>query len=190
MFDTDMSEDERLADAHILEISCNYISESKRYFLFFRPQEIVVGEDFRVEVHFKNIRSEREFPGGNFCVYISYNGGPQRNPRSLESIVIPNISPKGTVAVISDFKIKSHHVGTNYLYFFLIVDDGKKQMLFNDKKEHFYQIEDQWFPFHVSTKEEIYQYYGVWFAVAISFVALLLSIANTILSLIQFFGAR
>lgn len=181
-----MDDHDRDADAHMLQISCSFKSESKRFFLFFKPQEIVVDQDFRIKLNVKNLRTKRSYPGGRFSVYISYSGEPELNPRSLEIIEIPEIPPIESVDITSEFKLRSQHADTNYLYFFVFSDDGRKHLLLDKKKGIVHRPENQWLPFHISTKEEIYQYYGVWFAVGISIVALLLSIVSTALAIIQF----
>ena len=173
------------AAAYMLKISCSFKSESKRFFKFFKPQEIVVDQDFRVKLNVKNLNTKQVYPGGSFSVYISYSGEPELNPRDLEIINIPEIPPNESVDITSEYILRSQHAGTNYLYFIVSSDDLRKHYLLDEKNRIFQRHENQWLPFHISTKDEIYQYYGVWFAVGISFVALLLSIVSTALTIIQ-----
>jgi len=174
-----MDDHDRDADAYMLEISCSQKSESKRYFKLFKPQEIVVDEDFRIKLKVKNMNGKRAYPGGSFSAYLSYSGEPELNPRNLEIIHIPEIPPNESVDITSEYVLRSQHAGTNYLYFLVHSEDFKKHILLMERRL-ILQLENQWLPFHISTKEEIYQYYGVWIAVALSIVALIISIAQAL----------
>jgi len=173
-------------EGHFLQIDLTFKSESGRYFLFFKPKALIVDENFRVIVHLKNLRRE-EFPGGSFHLRNEFSETPSLlTKKEYEGFKIPKIPSETKIEVPAPFPMKSPHVGTNYLSILIFSDDNKKITCFPFKGGGDLNLKEHRFPFHVSSKEEIYQYYGVWFAVALSLVAIGLSIANAIIALLQY----
>lgn len=176
-------------DEHFLQISLTPESHSKRYFIFFKPKDIVVDENFKIVVSLNN-QTDREFPGCVLYVRHEFDENTSSGKeKEYSGIEIPKIPPKTKIEVKSPFFMKSPHSGTNYISIRnLPANDNKKIIFFPPKTGFALNLDEHHFPFHVSPKEEIYQYYGVWFAVALSLVAIGLSAIDGIISILQFLG--
>lgn len=175
-------------EGYFLQIGFTFKSESKRYFLFFKPEDLVVDEKFKIIVSLKNLSNE-EFPESVLSLRHEFSEKPlPLQQKDYKGIKIPKIPPKTKIEVTSPFSIKSPHAGTNYLSILnLPASDNKKITFFLPETGFALNLKEHRFPFLVSSKEEIYQYYGVWFAVALSVVAIGLSIANGIVAFLQYF---
>jgi len=173
-------------EGHFLEIDLTFKSESRRYFLFFKPKDIIVDESFRVIALLRN-SLKKEFPGGQLYLRNEFSEKPSLlTKKEYGGFEVPRIPPETKIEVPAPFLMKSPHVGTNYLSILMFSNDNKKITCFPFKGGGDLNLKEHRFPFHISSKEEIYQYYGVWFAVALSLVAIGLSIANAIIAFLQY----
>jgi hypothetical protein len=171
-------------EGNFLSIDFDVESESRRYFLFFKPRDIIVNENFRIIAHLKNT-GNKEFVGGSLHLRNEF-GENQPTEKEYKGFEIPKIPPKTKIDVPSPFLLKSPHAGTNYLSIRIFSSNGEEITCFPSEGGFSLDIRQYRFPFYVSNKEEIYEYYGVWFAVALSLIAIGLSIANGILALLQY----
>lgn len=174
-------------EGYFLQIHFTFKSESRRYFLFFKPKDRIVDENFKVIVHLKNLGKE-EFPGSVIHLRNEFSETPSPlATKDYKGFKIPKIPPETKIEVPAPFLMKSPHAGTNYLSILEMKSDDNKKITFFPPETGFdLDLREHRFPFHVSNKEEIYQYYGVWFAVALSLVAIGLSIANGIIAFLQY----
>jgi len=171
---------------YFFQIDFTFKSESRRYFLFFKPKDIIVDENFKVIVNLKNLSNE-EFPGGVLHLRNEFSETPSSlTKKEYKGFKIPKIPPKTKIEVPASFLMKSPHAGTNYLQIMMFSDDNKKITFLPTESGFALDLREHRFHFHVSNKEEIYEYYGVWFAVALSLVAIVLSIANGIIAILQY----
>ncbi|MFX0138611.1 MAG: hypothetical protein ACFFDN_33520 [Candidatus Hodarchaeota archaeon] len=60
---------------HAIRVGFNFKSEARRYFLFFRPKNIVVDENFRIIAHLENF-IDKEFPGAEHRAQPRKTGDP------------------------------------------------------------------------------------------------------------------
>ena len=58
-----MENKEKLQDIHYLLIRAKIVSKSKKFYLFFKPKEVVVAEPFEITFILKNV-GDKNFPGG------------------------------------------------------------------------------------------------------------------------------
>jgi len=171
---------------YFLQINFTFKSESGRYFLFFKPKDIIADENFKVIVHLKNLRKE-EFPGGVLHLRNEFSETPSPlATKDYKGFKIPKIPPERKIEAPAHFLMNSPHAGTNFLSILMVSDDNKKITCLPPEGGFALDLREHRFPFHVSTKEEIYQYYGVWFAVGLSVAAIGLSIANGIIAILQY----
>jgi hypothetical protein len=174
-----------MIEGYSLQIGFTFKSEPQRYFLFFRPKDLIVDDDFRVIVHLKN--TGKEFPGGSISIRNEFDEKPLLiTKKEYKGFDIPRIPPNTEIEVPAPFPMKSPHVGTNYLSILMHSSDNKKITCFPLNGGGDIDLKEHRFPFHVSSKETIYQYYGVWFAIALSLVAIGLSVTNAIIALLQY----
>ena len=179
-----------------LGIDFTFKSEPSRYFIFFKPKDIIVDENFRVILHLKNY-SEVEFPGGRIALRVEHSETPDMRKPWISKVGygvlnIPRIPPNETRKIPCPFTFRSPHVGTNYLSPRLLTskDEGKIILtplhITEPQRGRIVGVIDDLrecrVPFNVVSKQEISEFYGVWFAIGLSLISIAVSVILYLLS--------
>ena len=164
-----------------LVVEYKVTSKANRMWHFFKPKEIVEGENFDVEFRF--INNYEDFQGGSFDLIFRY---PENVEQPEGKVEIPEIKKgESKIKKLEDkIMITSGYCGFIFrnqittvnnqeqVYYFLYTVGGERLE------------KDSWLGIDVSSKDELYQKYSVTVALWTSVISILISTIGILIQLL------
>lgn len=180
-----MENKEELQDIHHLFIQTKIVSKSKKFYLFFKPKEVVVEEPFEITFILKNV-GDVNFPGGVIKKVEIKNITGEVTYYDDSNIEIPEIVKEGKEHTIP---LLAHTInsGTAWIELDIESNDNKKIQYYQwdrAQKKFGKMRKGKWTDFfHVASIQEIHQRYTNYILLGLTGVTILLLIVNLVLLL-------